>query len=72
MSVIYAIVSFLIDSAVTKWSRLVEKSLAKQRLDFNKSSDNARSVFLQLAKKETNRNQKLAQVSKACKCHHDF
>ena len=72
MFVIYAIVSFLIDSAVTKWSRLVEKSLAKQRLDFNKSSDNARSVFLQLAKKETNRNQKLAQVSKACKCHHYF
>lgn len=60
--IIYAISSFLIDSAVTKWSRLVEKSLAKQKLDFNKTSDNARSVFLQLAKKETNRSQKLAQV----------
>ena len=40
----------------------MEKSLAKQKLDFNKTSDNARSVFLQLAKKETNRSQKLAQV----------
>ena len=45
-----------------KWSRLVEKSLEKQRLHLTKTSDNARSVFLQLTKKDSNKKQKLAQV----------
>ena len=54
---------FALEPTVKKWSRLVEKSLAKQRIDLSKNSDNARSVFLQLAKKDTNKKQKLAQVS---------
>ena len=55
-------VGFLSDPTVTKWSRLVEKSLAKHKIDLQKTTNNAKSVFLQLAKKDSTRKQKLAQV----------